>query len=286
MNTWFARLQNVLPQHALSRAVGGLAKSRTPWLKTLFIEQFARAYGVSLEAAEADSFDDYLSFNDFFTRALKPDSRPLNNGPGQLLSPADGAISQLGEIRQGQLLQAKGHRYTLASLAGPLADGFDNGQFCTIYLAPSDYHRVHLPYSGELVASLAVPGALFSVNASTENAIEGLFCRNERLVCRFNTEFGPMLVVLVGAMIVASIETDWLGPTSPYQHEELTSHQLHYESGDEIGRFLLGSTVICCFPAGAVSLNSEWHTGNRVRMGEAMGEVIHQVDNNSGNQTS
>ncbi len=144
------------------------------------------------------------------------------------------------------------------------------GNFCTIYLAPSDYHRVHLPYRGELTTSLAVPGALFSVNGTTENAIEGLFCRNERLVCRFTTEFGPMLVILVGAMIVASIETDWLGPASPYTSEELTRHQLSYETGDEIGRFLLGSTVICCFPKGAVTLNPDWRTGTQVRMGEGM----------------
>ncbi|MEM9620126.1 MAG: archaetidylserine decarboxylase [Pseudomonadota bacterium] len=271
MSNWFANLQKALPQHGVSRLIGGVAASRTPWLKSLFIEQFARAYRVSLDEAEADSLSEFDSFNSFFTRALKSDSRPLSDGPGQLISPADGTVSQLGEIRRGQLLQAKGHRYTVNSLAGSLAAGFDKGSFCTIYLAPSDYHRVHLPYSGELTATLAIPGALFSVNQRTEDGIDGLFCRNERLVCRFETEFGPMLVVLVGAMIVASIETDWLGPLSPYAQEELTEYQLHYETGDEIGRFLLGSTVICCFPPDAVTLNPGWQCGTKVQMGQSLG---------------
>ena len=150
------------------------------------------------------------------------------------MSPADGAVSQSGRIDRDQLMQAKGHTYTLSSLAGRLGRGFENGSFCTVYLAPSDYHRVHLPFSGTLTETLAVPGELFSVNSSTEQAIEGLFARNERLVCRFETEFGPMLVILVGAMIVASIETDWLGPTALYTEEEHTEHHLVYRRGDEI----------------------------------------------------
>ncbi len=264
----FAGLQNLVPQHALSRLVGALARSRTPWVKDLFIQQFARSYRVSLDEAAVPSLRDFNCFNDFFTRALKPGARPI--AAGQVVSPADGTISQTGTISRNRLLQAKGHSYALSTLAGPLSAGFDNGTFCTIYLAPSDYHRVHLPYSGDLQATLAVPGALYSVNSSTENAIDGLFCRNERLVCRFVTDVGPMLVVLVGAMIVASIETDWLGPESPYLTEELTEFQLRYETGDEIGRFLLGSTVICCFPRNAVDIDPRWQPGARIKMGERL----------------
>ena len=160
---------------------------------------------------------------------------------------------------------------SLTNLAGALGDGFLNGSFCTIYLAPSDYHRVHLPFSGTLTATLAIPGSLFSVNGSTEQAIPGLFARNERLVCRFDTECGPLLVILVGAMIVASIETVWSGPDSPYRAEKLTEYDAHYARGEEIGRFLLGSTVICCLPQGAVTFDTTLLPGSKVRMGQRLG---------------
>ena len=273
MGQLFTSLQKMAPQHGLSRIAGRIAASEQPWLKRLFIEQFARVYNVTLREAERDSLDDYRSFNDFFTRALKSGARPLAEETSTIVCPADGAVSQLSDIEDDRLLQAKGHSYTLTNLAGALAEGFTNGTFCTIYLAPSDYHRVHLPYAGTLEASLAIPGSLFSVNGSTEQAIPGLFARNERLVCRFATDFGPMLVVLVGAMIVASIETVWSGPASPYRTEVQTDYQLDYRRGDEIGRFLLGSTVICCFPAGAVALDEALSTGSQVRMGKRLGQV-------------
>ena len=279
MSEWFANLQKVLPQHGISRLAGRLASSQRPWLKKMFIERFAAAYNVSLAEAEQKSFGDFDCFNSFFTRALEPGARPINSENNQFVSPADGKISQLGKIERDQLLQAKGHTYSLNSLAGELGRGFENGTFCTIYLAPSDYHRVHLPYSGTLSHSLAIPGALFSVNGSTESAIAGLFCRNERLVCRFETDFGPMLTILVGAMIVASIETDWVGPTSPYQTEELNEHGLYYETGDEIGRFLLGSTAICCFPENTVELDQSLDVGTTVRMGQVLGKVLGTVLN-------
>jgi len=272
MSSWFASLQNVLPQHGLSRAMGGLASSQVPWVKNTFINVFANAYKISLDEAQANSFDEFASFNDFFTRALKDGARPIAEHDGAIVSPADGAVSQLGDIEQGHLLQAKRHTYSLTSLAGQLAPGFDQGTFCTIYLAPSDYHRVHLPFGGELTHTLAVPGELFSVNNTTANSVTSLFARNERLVCRFETELGPMLVVLVGAMIVASIATDWLGPTSPYHEEELNEHGLVYAKGDEIGRFLLGSTVICCFPKGQVQLRDDLAPGSVLRMGEVLAE--------------
>ena len=272
MSDWFARLQNVLPQHGLSRAMGALAASETAWVKNTFIDVFSRAYGISLDEAVERDPHAYTSFNDFFTRALVDDARPIASGEDTVVCPADGAVSQVGHIHAGQLLQAKGHDYPLSSLAGQLAQGFEGGNFITIYLAPSDYHRVHLPFGGELTHTLAVPGELFSVNDSTERAIPGLFARNERLVCRFETDFGPMLVVLVGAMIVASIETDWVGPLSRYREEELSEHGLMYQRGDEIGRFLLGSTVICCFPDDAVDINDAMTPGTKVRMGQAMGK--------------
>ena len=251
--------------------MGALAKSEVPWVKDLFIESFAKAYKISLEEAELDDFGAYRSFNDFFTRALQIDARTQPSDPLAITSPADGVVSQVGNIEADCLLQAKGHRYSLSSLAGQLGKGFENGSFCTIYLAPNDYHRVHAPFGGTLTDTLAMPGALFSVNGITEAGIEGLFCRNERLVCRFDTEFGPMLTVLVGALIVASIETDWSGPESPYRIEEHSTYNLNYERGEEIGRFLLGSTVICCFPKDTMTFNPGIETGARVLMGDTLG---------------
>ena len=271
MSQLFSSLQKILPQHGLSRLGGRVASSTTPWLKDLLITQFARAYNVTLDEADRGTIDQYTSFNDFFTRALKADARPLAEGEQTIISPADGTVSQLGQIDGDQLLQAKGHSYSIRSLAGELGNEFNNGSFCTIYLAPSDYHRVHLPFGGTLTHTKAIPGALYSVNAATEASIEGLFARNERLVCRFETDYGPMLVILVGAMVVASIETDWLGPASPYALVEDTEHHLVYQRGDEIGRFLLGSTVICCFTQDRVDLADHLEVGTRVKMGEPMG---------------
>lgn len=275
MSSPFSTLQKILPQHGLSRLAGHLASSESPWLKNLLIEQFARIYKVQLDEAERPHIEDYRSFNDFFTRGLRPEARPLPDDPNVIVCPADGAISQAGVLRDDQLVQAKGHTYSLASLAGELGQGFENGSFCTVYLSPKDYHRVHLPADGTLTESLAIPGALFSVNAHTEEHISGLFARNERLVCRFETRFGAMLVILVGAMIVASIETDWEGPPSPYHIEELSRYHLVYDRGDEIGRFLLGSTVICCFPPNTVALEQRLAPGTQVKMGQPIGIVNH-----------
>ena len=274
MSKYFASLQKLLPQHLLSRVVGQLAQSENPRVSATFIEQFARIYDISLAEAERKKFSDYSSFNDFFTRSLDPAARPMPDAINELASPVDGCVSQLGAITEEQLFQAKGQRYSLRGLAGSASHGFEGGDFCTIYLAPSDYHRIHLPYAGTLTETIAYPGALFSVNAVTEEYIEGLFLRNERLVCRFETSFGPMLVILVGALIVASIETVWPGPLSPYQSIQTNQHSLALERGAEIGRFLLGSTVICCFPKGAVELKKTLTVGRRVRMGEVMGDLL------------
>jgi len=270
----FAALQRLLPQHQLSRLVGRLANANAHWIRRPFIHGFARAYGVSLNEALLTGLDDYRSFNEFFGRALQPGARPLDPDPAAILCPADGTISQSGVIEAGRLLQAKGHHYSLASLIGEAADEFAGGSFATIYLAPHNYHRVHLPVSGTLVRTTAIPGALFSVNAATEAAIDNLFARNERLVCRFETDHGSMLVVLVGALIVASIETVWPGPASPYHRLERTAHRVALNRGDEIGRFLVGSTVIVCFQPGRSELGAAARAGAEVRMGQSLGRLL------------
>lgn len=251
--------------------MGRLAESDGHWIRRPLIHGFARLYGVSLEEAAAQSLDDFRSFNDFFTRELKHGARPLDEDPRALLCPADGTVSQAGAIEDGRLLQAKGHRYSLHSLIGESARDFDGGTFATIYLAPRDYHRVHLPATGRLVRTMAIPGELFSVNALTELQIDSLFARNERLACRFETEHGGLLVVLVGALIVASIETVWPGPSSPYRHMELTHYDRHMTRGTEIGRFRLGSTVIVCCQPGCAELAPHIRPGAHVRMGTSLG---------------
>ena len=271
----FASLQKVVPQHGISRAAGRLAQSTTPWIKDSFINLFMRAYEVNLAEAEISDPGQFESFNAFFTRALKPGVRSVTSDPLALACPADGAISQIGNIEDDTLLQAKGNRYSIDSLGQNLSQGFDGGSFFTVYLAPHNYHRLHIPFAGSLEATLAVPGELFSVNATTEQAIDGLFCRNERLVCRFNTPFGPMLVVFVGAMIVGSIAAVWDQKPTPYSQPELKQFSdVNFDKGDEIGRFLLGSTVICCFPKGAVALDETLVPGTPVEMGQSIGQSM------------
>lgn len=270
----FIALQRLLPQHALSRLVGHLAASRSPWIRRPFIHAFARAYDVDLAEAARTSLHDYASFNDFFTRELKPGARPLAGDGETAICPADGVVSQTGDIHRGTLLQAKGHRYALEALLGERADGWEGGTFATIYLAPRDYHRVHLPVAGRLVRTRTVPGALYSVNAVTEAGIEGLFARNERLVCLFDTAAGPMALVMVGAMIVAGIDTVWPGPESPYRGVTVSGHALDLARGAEIGRFYLGSTVIVCMGPGRAALAPGVASGVPVRMGQALFQLI------------
>jgi phosphatidylserine decarboxylase len=268
----FAALQRVVPQHALSRLSGTLANSSL--LSRPLIRLFSAIYSVNLAEAERRSLDEYATFNDFFTRSLAASARPLAAEPA-MLAPADGTVSQIGPITAGQLLQAKGLRYDLdALLCDPLAARtFDGGWFATIYLAPSDYHRVHAPLSGTLVQSVAVPGQLFSVNARTEANIDRLFCRNERLVMRFETTHGPYALAMIGAMLVASIETVFDAPRSPYREQRTSRHDRAFARGDEIGRFLLGSTVIVVTPRDTVIPSANLAVGSRVRFGEALAAV-------------
>ena len=270
----FVSLQKLLPQHLISRVAGRLASSEHPWLRERLIRAFARAYGVDMAEAERSDLADYRSFNDFFSRALRPGARPIDPATDAVVSPADGVVSQTGIIEDGQLLQAKGIRYSFEALADAAAHpDFEGGAFATVYLSPSDYHRVHLPLAGRLVRTVAIPGKLFSVNATTEVGVDGLFAINERLVMEFETAHGRMLVVMVGAMIVASIETVWDGPRSPYRQKVVTEHDLTFETGAEIGRFLLGSSVVLAFEPGRVDLRDDLAAGTVLRMGEAIGRA-------------
>lgn len=278
----FILLQHLLPQHLLSRLVGRLAECRTPWVKNLFINWFRQRYQVDMSQALQPDPEAYEHFNAFFTRALKPDARPLDNTPGALLSPADGAISQLGPIEQGRIFQAKGRSYSLNTLLGgdaARAQPFINGQFATIYLSPRDYHRVHMPIAGTLRESIYIPGDLYSVNQVTAAGVDNLFARNERLVAIFDTELGPMAMVLVGAMIVAGIETVWNGQVAPLPRQPLVldaapgQKQVQLAAGEEMGRFKLGSTVILLFGPEVMGWAEQLAAGDAVVMGRSIGQA-------------
>jgi phosphatidylserine decarboxylase len=274
----FIASQYLLPQHLLSRVVGKLAACENITVKNFLIRQFMDQFGIRLDDAARQSREEFKSFNDFFTRELRPGARPLDTATTSLVSPADGAISQLGKIQDGRIFQAKGQDFSLLELLGgnqQRAAEFTNGQFATVYLSPRDYHRVHMPISGTLREMVYVPGALFSVNQTTAANVPRLFARNERLVAIFDTEIGPMAMVLVGAMIVAAIETVWSGRITP---AERTLRVFDYRNpgpvtlnkGDEMGRFLLGSTVILCFGENALQWDRELESGSPVRMGKRM----------------
>ena len=266
----FAGFQRLLPQHALTRAIGRLAACESPWIKRPFIDIFSALYSVDLSEAARTNRADYRSFNDFFTRALRPEARPLPDDPLAIACPADGTISQSAPIQANSLLQAKGTHYSLDSLAGDLGEGLDGGRFAVIYLAPRNYHRAHAPSAGILTAARAIPGALFAVNAATESAVSGLFCRNQRLICRLRTDRGDLLIVLIGALIVGCIATPWPGPKTPYRRIETCRPGISLNRGQELGRFQLGSTVILCTPPKTAELN-ELLPGRPVRMGEPIG---------------
>ncbi len=276
----FVLLQYLLPQHLISRLIGHLADSQQPWLRDILIRQFIRAYDVDLSEAERESPDDYANFNDFFTRALKADARPLADADDAIVCPADGCVSQIGRLRADRLLQAKGREFSVLELIGgdvELAQSFHHGHFATIYLSPRDYHRVHMPLAGTLRRMIHIPGDLFSVNAATTREVPQLFARNERLVCLFETACGPMAVILVGAMIVAGIETVWSGLVTPrgrraqsfFYADRVAPVQL--ARGAEMGRFRLGSTAIVLLPAGISGWHTDLDAGRQVRMGESLG---------------
>ncbi|MBE0506521.1 MAG: phosphatidylserine decarboxylase [Marinospirillum sp.] len=274
----FAYSQYLLPQHLLSRLVGKLADCRIGWIKNTLIQNFAKRYQVNMSEARVEDLTAFASFNDFFTRELKPDAREITADPLQLACPADGAISELGSLQHGQLLQAKGINYSLTRLLGgdvERAKPFMGGSFVTIYLSPKDYHRVHMPLDGRLLETIYVPGDLFSVNQATADHIPSLFARNERLVAFFETPAGPMALILVGAMIVAGIETLWDGQVAPPVRQvkirDFSDPQpVVLEKGEEMGRFKLGSTAILVFGPEAVQWREDLQNGTPVRLGEAI----------------
>lgn len=280
----FILLQHIAPQHLLSRLVGVLARCRLRWISQPFIRWFIRRYGVNMEEAASPEPTAYHDFIDFFTRPLRDGTRPLTGDDSTAVSPADGEISQLGRIRDNLLLQAKGRDFSLQALLGDAADAepFRNGSFLTVYLAPRDYHRVHMPLGGTLTAMRYIPGRLFSVNHTTAAGVPDLFARNERVVCHFDTDAGPMALVLVGAMIVAGVETVWSGEVCPAgrgpfrQDFRRHSPAVRIPRGGEMGRFKLGSTVIVLFGQDAVELTAGLRAGGTVRMGQAIGTVRQQ----------
>ncbi len=274
--------QYLLPQRGYCALVRRLSRCRTPWFRKALIRAFIHWQGIDMSEALYPDPGSYEHFNAFFTRALKAEARPVA-GPGLLASPVDGTVSQIGPIRQGTLLQAKGRSYPLAALLADeqLAARLEGGSFVTLYLSPRDYHRVHMPLSATLREMRYVPGRLFSVNECTTRTIPGLFTRNERLVMQFNGEVDPLAVVMVGAIGVGGLETVWAGEITP-PHADTPRHWNYPQSGEgavglekgaELGRFNLGSTVILLLPPGAVEWRGELAPGTPVRMGQPLGKL-------------
>ena len=276
MSRLFTLLQYLLPHHGLSRLTGRLAESA--WVSTWLIRWFIRHYRVDMGEAVIQDPAEFDNFNAFFTRALVPGTRHIDDSDGAVVCPADGAISELGRIDQDRILQAKGKRYTVTQLiTDEESHRFVGGSFATVYLSPRDYHRVHMPLAGKLLRTIYVPGKLFSVSRLTADSVPGLFARNERLMCVFETDHGLMAVVLVGAMIVAGIQTVWSGQVCPglAKARQLIDYTeaappVELAKGAELGRFCLGSTVIVLFEPNAVRLNPSLQTHSSVRMGQLL----------------
>ena len=270
--------QYLLPKQALTALAGKFAGARAGGLTTAVIRWFVGRYGVDMGEAVNPDIAAYASFNEFFTRPLKAAARPLADAG--FICPVDGAISQFGAIERDQIFQAKGHHYSTAALVGGdagLAAQFRDGSFATLYLSPKDYHRIHMPCDGRLLRMIHVPGELFSVNPVTARGVPGLFARNERVVCVFESAGGPFVLALVGATIVGSMATVWHGVVNPPRPGHLREwhygdQQLRLQQGEEMGRFLLGSTVVMLFPQGALKFNPQWSPQGPIRMGETMGE--------------
>ena len=270
--------QYLLPKQALTRFAGLVASTRGGALTTRLIAWFVRRYQVNMAEAADPDIGHYATFNEFFTRALRADARPIARS--DLVCPVDGAISQFGPIERDQIFQAKGHHYSTTALLGGdarLAEQFEDGVFATIYLSPRDYHRIHMPCEGRLTRMVYVPGALFSVNPTTARGVPGLFARNERVVCVFESARGPFVLVLVGATIVGSMATVWHGVVNPPRSRRVRTWTYDKEpvvlaQGAEMGRFLLGSTVVLLFPRGRTTFNPAWHAAGAVKLGQKMAE--------------
>ncbi len=272
-------LQYLYPKRALTVLAGSFARARLGGFTTWVARRFAARYGVNMAEAENPDLASYPTFNDFFTRPLKAGARPLADAP--YICPVDGAISQFGAIARDSIFQAKGHSYTTTALVGgdaALAAQFENGSFATLYLSPKDYHRIHMPCAGRLARMIYVPGELFSVNPATARGVPGLFARNERVVCVFESESGPFVLVLVGATVVGSMATAWHGVVNPPRTRDIREwdyrgRDIALKQGEEMGRFLLGSTVVMLFPRDTLRFNPDWQPARAVRMGEEMGQA-------------
>jgi phosphatidylserine decarboxylase len=268
--------QYLMPKRLITSLAGKAANWRAGALTHAVIRRFVAKYGVKMDEAADPRIESYASFNDFFTRALAPGMRPLANA--DFVCPVDAAISQFGPIEHDQIFQAKGHSYSTRALVGgdqQLAHQFDHGHFATLYLAPKDYHRIHMPCEGRLMRMIYIPGDLFSVNPLTARHVPGLFARNERVVCVFDTAFGPFVNVLVGATIVGSVATVWHGVVNPPRTREMREWRYDKEDivlakGAEMGRFLLGSTIVMLFPRNVLTFVPDWAPTRPVRLGEAM----------------
>ena len=280
----FVALQHLLPQHGISRLVLAATRSRAPGFKNALIRLFVRGFNPDMKDAVETEPTEYESFNEFFTRALRPGTRPVDADPEAIVSPVDGTVSEAGELTADRLLQAKGHEYSLRAL---LADNaawertFTGGTFATIYLAPYNYHRIHMPLAGELRDSFYVPGRLFSVNRTTAKLVPGLFSRNERVFCGFDSGGVPWANILVGALNVGSMATVWHGDVTPRRIRNVTALPVSgllapasLAKGDEMARFNMGSTVILLFPPGAMRWENNLKAGNTLRMGERIGTLV------------
>jgi phosphatidylserine decarboxylase len=273
-------MQHLLPKRALTVAAGRLASARAGSLTHMLIRRFVARYRVDMSEALDPRIESYESFNAFFTRALRPGARPL--AQSDWVCPVDGAVSQYGRIEHDRVIQAKGHTYSTQALLGgdqDLSATFKSGWFATLYLSPRDYHRIHMPCEAQLVRMTHIPGSLYSVNPATARGIEGLFARNERVVCLFETAHGPFALILVGATIVGSMATTWHGVVSPPRigaprRWDYARGTIHHDQGAEMGRFLLGSTVVMLWPTGPLRFNAAWAPGTSVRMGEAMAHTV------------
>ncbi|XOV81321.1 MAG: archaetidylserine decarboxylase [Aestuariibacter sp.] len=286
------KAQYCLPKHLISRIVGKLAAAELGWLTHKLIALFIKQYHVDMSEAQLEKPQDYRSFNEFFTRPLKPECRPVSDDDSDLIYPVDGSISQFGKIEDGKLFQAKGHWYSAQELLGgdgALAAEFQDGEFMTIYLSPKDYHRIHMPLDAKLTEMIYVPGELFSVNPLTADNVPGLFARNERVVAIFDSAQGRFAMVLVGATIVASIETVWAGTVTPppgkqvrrWQYSSQDATDIVLQKGQEMGRFKLGSTIVMLFEKDGVEFRQGIEPGSVTRLGQPCGELLKQRDNDA-----
>ena len=278
-NTFVALSQTLLPHHALSILVSKFTHSENVAWKHFLTRKIISHYGVNMDEALTQDLSAFKSFNEFFTRELKPHVRPLTTDVGAIASPADGVVSQSGRITQGNIFQAKGKSFTAAQLLGDehRAEKFNDGLFTTIYLSPKDYHRLHMPITGTLREMVHIPGRLFSVNGATTNAVPRLFARNERVVAIFDTEIGQMALVLVGAIFVSSIETVWHGVVTPPTIRTLRTWKYENNAptlqiGEEMGRFNMGSTIIVLFEKDKMTWNDDFTAEKAVKMGEKIGQ--------------